>query len=580
MSFSIFYKLLNTKQKINFWTLTFLSIIIVFFELLSIGLVIPLISIILDPQIILDRLLKFDITIFNNIEHTLINKNFIFYFLIFFVLLYAFKNLLIFLINYYLCKFVETIETSFSHKIINNYLSQKYPFFSKNTSSSLITKLSVDFLNFTRGYINQTIIIFSEVLIIISFTILIIVLDLHKVGLVFLIFFIIGAILMRIIGNYSNKWGKKRKFFDHLKIEILNNTFQNIKNVIIDNKKDVLVKNFDLYVKELASLQKKIVATKVLPKSIFEIFGIASLSAVIVTMTLMEYDKNEILTSTGFFVAVAYRIVPSFQKIIYSYQTISLSKIVLYSIEKDFGLDNNVSSDDERISFKKQIDIGNLVFKYSKKEIIDGLNLKIKKGEAIGIYGDSGIGKSTLVDIISGLLPFQNGFIKIDDFELNNEELIRKWQNQISYVTQNTTLFNDSIKNNIIFSSNSTKVDEERLNQVIINTQLSDFISSLPDKINTSVGEMGNKLSGGQKKRIGIARALYKNPELLIFDEATNGLDKETENKILSMIFKFKEDKTLIIISHDLNVLKNTDKIYQFVNGKLNFIDEINKKSN
>ena len=354
----------------------------------------------------------------------------------------------------------------------------------------MITKLSVDFLNFTRGYINQTIVIFSEVLIIISFTILIIVLDLHKVGLVFLIFFLIGAILMRIIGNYSNKWGKKRKFFDHLKIEILNNTFQNIKNVIIDNKKDILVKNFDLYVKELASLQKKIVATKVLPKSIFEIFGIASLSVVIVTMTLLEYDKNEILTATGFFVAVAYRIVPSFQKIIYSYQTISLSKIVLYSIEKDFGLINNVSSDDERISFKKQIDIGNLVFKYSKKEIIDGLNLKIKKGEAIGIYGDSGIGKSTLVDIISGLLPFQNGYIKIDDFELNNEELIRKWQNQISYVTQNTTLFNDSIKNNIIFSSNSTKVDEERLNQVIINTQLSDFISSLPDKINTSVGEM------------------------------------------------------------------------------------------
>ena len=197
-----------------------------------------------------------------------------------------------------------------------------FPFFSQNTSSSLISKLSVDFLNFTRGFVSQTITISSEILIIFSFTIFIIFLDLHKVGFIFLLFFIVGAILMKVIGNLSNSWGKKRKLYDHLKINLLNNTFQNIKSIIIDNKREFVTKNFNSYVKELASLQKKIVAIKVLPRSIFEIFGILSLSVVIMIMTVFDFDKNDILTSTGFFIAVAYRIVPSFQKIIYSYQPI------------------------------------------------------------------------------------------------------------------------------------------------------------------------------------------------------------------------------------------------------------------
>ena len=571
MSFLTFYKLLNNLQKLNFWILIFLSIIIIFLELLSIGLVIPLISIILDPVKFIGKLHFLTTDSYPYIQNILISESFIYYFLIFFVLLFSIKNILVFIINYYQCKFVESIETSFSEQLIFKYLSQKFPFFSQNTSSSLISKLSVDFLNFTRGFVSQTITISSEILIIFSFTIFIIFLDLHKVGFIFLLFFIVGAILMKVIGNLSNSWGKKRKLYDHLKINLLNNTFQNIKSIIIDNKREFVTKNFNSYVKELASLQKKIVAIKVLPRSIFEIFGILSLSVVIMIMTVFDFDKNDILTSTGFFIAVAYRIVPSFQKIIYSYQTISLAKVVLNSIHKDLHLNSKISSDNNRIPFKDKIELKNIYFKYSgrNKNVIEGLNLNIIKGNSIGIFGVSGEGKSTLVDIMSCLLPPDKGNIQVDGIKINNEDLIRKWQNQISYVTQNTILLNDTIKNNIIFSSNSKDIDNNLLEKIIESTQLNNFISSLPNKINTNVGEMGQNISGGQRKRIGIARALYKNPELLILDEATNGLDKETEDKILSMVYSLKKKISLILISHDINVLKNADEIFEFSRGKI-----------
>ena len=142
-------------------------------------------------------------------------------------------------------------------------------------------------------------------------------------------------------------------------------------------------------------------------------------------------------------------------------------------------------------------------------------------------------------------------------------------RNIIGLVSQEPILFNDTIKNNIIFSSNSASVNQKKLDQILINTQLNNFIKNLPLEINTQVGELGNQLSGGQKKRIGIARALYKNPELIIFDEATNGLDKDTEEKILSMILNLKSELTIILISHDMNVLKNTDEIFKFSKGKL-----------
>jgi ABC-type multidrug transport system fused ATPase/permease subunit len=186
----------------------------------------------------------------------------------------------------------------------------------------------------------------------------------------------------------------------------------------------------------------------------------------------------------------------------------------------------------------------------------------------VGIIGRSGAGKSTLVDIILGLIDPNSGEIKIDDKKINNNERML-WQKQIGYVPQNIYLLDDTIKNNIIFGIEEQKIDEKLLTDVIEISQLEKFISTLPNGINTQVGNRGAKLSGGERQRIGIARALYNQPKIMIFDEATSSLDIDNENKILDEIYQNKKNKTLIIVSHRNNTVKYCDSIYVMEDGKV-----------
>ena len=249
---------------------------------------------------------------------------------------------------------------------------------------------------------------------------------------------------------------------------------------------------FEFTANKLADLQRKIITTNIVPKISFEILGILSIVIVLIYLISADYNRDYIITTTGFFIAVAYRVIPSFQKIIFAYQTISFGKIVLKNIENDLNLQEEVFYSDNKIGFKQNIELKNIYFKHNdrSKSIFEKANITIKKGEIVGIYGESGVGKSTLVDIISGISKPNSGEIIIDNKLVNNPKLVREWQNEISYVTQHTLLFNDTIKNNIIFSGIEKNVKENLLIDVIEEAQLNDFINSLPNKLETSIEEL------------------------------------------------------------------------------------------
>ena len=284
-----------------------------------------------------------------------------------------------------------------------------------------------------------------------------------------------------------------------------------------------------------------------------------------------NHSKTYIITTIGFLVAVAYRVIPSFQRLIFCYQQISYSKVVLKNLKLDLNLPNQINDTKEKINFKNTVKLSNVSFYYNTKNkiILDNLNLEIVSGKMTGIYGESGAGKSTLVDLISGLNKPKIGELLIDNIKIDTPKLLRMWQNEIAYVTQNTALFNGSLKENIIFSDIFDKYDPELLNLVINKSQLTKFISTLPNGIETDVGELGNKLSGGQKQRIGIARALYKKPKFIIFDEATNALDYESEKKILNTIYDLRKNKTIVIISHKKDIINLCDNIFEIKNSKI-----------
>ena len=192
---------------------------------------------------------------------------------------------------------------------------------------------------------------------------------------------------------------------------------------------------------------------------------------------------------------------------------------------------------------------------------------KIVKGDFVGFIGTSGSGKSTLIDNIAGLLIPISGSIHVDNVDINTN--IKGWQSQIGYVPQSIFLIDDSLKKNIAFGVNENEIDQIRLNKAIIDSQLNDVIKRLPEGIDTIVGERGIRLSGGERQRIGIARALYNNPEILILDEATSSLDNETEKDFMSSINALQGIKTIIIIAHRLTTIQNCNKIFELKNGVL-----------
>ena len=307
--------------------------------------------------------------------------------------------------------------------------------------------------------------------------------------------------------------------------------------------------------------------------------ALISVTSVAVLLTILERPSETIIPIISLLAVSAIRLIPGLNLITSSLTTKRLLQepfdIIVEIVKKlnlfnEENLNNNFESNQNRSKkFGNNIKFRDVSYNYpgSKNKAVKDINIEISKGTSVGIIGRSGVGKSTLVDIILGLLKPKSGEIIIDGENVDKEKNI--WHTQIGYVPQNIYILDDTIKKNIIFGINEEDVDDNLLSEVIEMAQLKSLVSSLPDNINSLVGNGGAKLSGGERQRIGIARALYNKPDIMVLDEATSSLDMDNENKILSEIYQNKKDKTLIIISHRNNTVKYCDSIYVMENGKV-----------
>ena len=286
-------------------------------------------------------------------------------------------------------------------------------------------------------------------------------------------------------------------------------------------------------------------------------------------MNSEEANTTKIISTLGILAFGAAKILPLMQNIYASWSQMSGS----YNSVKDVNdflrikyIKNFIKKND--LNFKKQIKIENLNFDIQNKNIIKNLNLEIKKNSLVGIYGSTGSGKSTLIDLIMGLRKPKNGNIKIDEINLADIDQ-EQWRNEISYVPQEIFLLNTTIENNIIFNLNKKEnINRVKLQEIIENVQLKEFVNSKIEKIDYITGENGMFLSGGQKQRIGLARALYKNHTILILDEATSALDSNTEEKILQYLSELKKDRTIIFVTHKKELSKYFDNSFDLSNEK------------
>ena len=565
IGFKKFWTILDEKQRRRFLYIIPLLLFGTLLEIMSLGMVIPLITAIISPEQINLNILNLYFEFSN-----FFLENVILFIIGLVLIIFILKNFyLIFLYSQFI-KFATSLEASVSNSIYTKYLHQPYIFFIKNKSSKLISNLTAETRLFTNGYTIPIFFFIVELLVVVS--ILILILFLSSKSLLTLIFFmgISGLILSTLLRKNVKKWGEIRSDNDNFKVSYLQQGIGSIKQTLMQSNQSLFINNFKKHIDSNADVTNKAFIVSQLPRILYEILGIIALLCFITILVISGKLNTGSLIELGFYVAVAYRVVPSLNKILVSYQQLKFSDVVLEILSKELKLETKSQNNlDKNIFFNESITVSNLSFYYpkSKTKTLNNLHLEIKKGDFIGIKGESGSGKTTLLDTIIGLLEPHSGSIKVDNVDIN--ENIINWRSKIGYVPQSTLLIDDTIKNNIIFGTNGLDVDDKKIYEVIKLTKLDKLIKNLPLGINAQVGQNGSNLSGGERQRIGIARALYLNPEILAMDEPTSSLDTKIENEIIDSINNLIGKKTIIVVSHRESLISRCDKIFKITDGRL-----------
>jgi len=460
----------------------------------------------------------------------------------------------------------------FSKKIFNKYLNNSWEFHLQNNSSVLLRNIIDETGLFAGTFIMSLLVLTNQLITILGIFIFIIYIEPFGAIIVFSALFLVAITYQLITRNFISKWGQIRQDTYGDRIKAIMHGLSGIKEIKLIKKESYFLNQFVTPNNTAADMQVKLHTLSSVPKNLLETFAAIGLVLLTLSVVLQNKDIDYILPILALFVAAAFRVLPSINKVlsalqgaIYSYPSLKIIKADLLAGPKKV-INNNSKNE---ITFNQNLELKNISYNYPQtiKPSLHSINLKIPANASVGIIGSSGAGKSTLVDIMLGLLkPFQ-GQVLVDG--VNIEENIEAWQKTLGYVPQTLYMTDESILKNIALGVLEVDINYDKINEVIEVADIKDFIQSLPDGLNTNIGEKGVKLSGGQRQRIGIARALYTNPSVLILDEFTSSLDIVTEQKIMNSINNMKKKITLIIISHRYSVLEGCHQVLKIKDGKL-----------
>ena len=550
--------LLDSKDKILILILSFFTFIGLLLEVVGIAIIIPIIRIAISSDQDSSVFLNID---FNELASSYNIENPL-NFLLILLLLIFFVKMIFFVLLYYKQKtFVSGLINKISDKLFWRYSTQNLNYYTKKNRSLIIQNLQNESYFLFLFFESLTVLISEALLIFVS---LFFILYFDPKGLVYLLsYFGLAAILFMVLTkSKSIYWGNKRLELDQKLSKLILETFGFIKEVIVNNSQDFFNKKFRQLNKSKYRYFSYRLTLDQIPRIYFEFITVLFLIFYTFYLTYLNESTESIIIKLGILIAVSYKVMPALSKVSASYQTIKNTSSSLRTIYNEISSSTYDLSNKELVrSFNNQIHFKNLSFRYNKGEedLIQNMDFKINKNEIIGIIGQSGKGKTTLLDIFSGLIPDYEGelFIDGEKIETNNKQ----WKPDIGYVSQSTFIFDDTIQNNVIVSRIGLPISEKLYSESIKLSRLDEWISSLDMQSSSQISQDGSNISGGQQQRIGIARALYRNSEILVFDEPTSSLDSENESEIMETIYNLKGEKTIIIISHKVSILDQCDRI-------------------
>lgn len=560
-----FIKYYGKNRRLKIFGFFVISLIAGILEFAGIGLIYPFLMLVTSPQTVIEYKSYATIINFFHINHILTITALMG---ILIVLMFLSKNLLMILCIYLQNKFVINWKNDLNKMLMKFYLNAPYMQMFKTTNSEKIYNLTALTAQTLETFVMRSFVFFTNSII----TLIILALLFIKFPAIAL-FTVIFVIASMVVLN---------KFFKH-KTEVLapqmllfslknnNQVLENIKNlkeIRIFSAEKYFFDKFNKVQRENNNVIFKNTFYASIPPYLVEIILVISLIILAGLITLKNYgDSSKIIASYGLILGIVFRIAPSLNRIQVALNHMNSSKDLVKKMNDEyeqnhFDVVSNVTNNNDSLEFNEKIKFEDVSFGYRENvSVIKDCSFEIKKGEFVGIIGLSGAGKTTMADILMGLLPVNSGKITVDNEEIT-EKNINAFRNLTGYVPQEVNLLENSFKNNVAWGQDEKNIDDERVVESLKLAQLYDFVQE-----NGGINSVIRGLSQGQKQRLMIARGLYKNPEILIFDEATSSLDVETEHEITKMLTSLKGNKTLIAIAHRLSTLKECDKLIYLKDG-------------
>lgn len=566
--------ILDRRQKIQIGLLGILIFISGLLETVSVSGVLPIVWVIMDP--VKSQENKY-IRLAMDLLHIESIEKFIVPLLAAMIVLYTIKNLfLLFMVNVQ-NKFIAFNRNKLISQVLREFLNRPYEFYLDADIPTVFRLTDSDIPNVFH-ILMAMISLVSEVIVFGLLCIVMVLTDWKLLLLMIVVFGVLSVVVLKVLRPRLTEMGTKNQALQSKIAKWRIQAIYGIKDVKVLHREAFFADNYESSGKIGAGYSKRYSVMNNLPRLLIETIFIASILGYIIVYILTGNDVTTIIPMLSAFGLAAIRMMPSVNRINTYLADISYYKPCLDYVYENMNI-NEISRRNNQtlkpadtsksMELRDKIELKEIVYAYpnTDKLIFDRANMVVPYGKSVGIMGPSGAGKSTIVDILLGLLRIQQGSIQCDGVDIFDN--YPAWLAQIGYIPQSIYLVDEPVRNNIAFGIADDEIDDARIWDALEEAQLADFIRGLPEGLDTAIGDRGVRISGGQRQRLGIARALYHNPEILVFDEATSALDNETEAAVMEAINSFHGRKTMVIIAHRLNTIEKCDIIYKVDEGKI-----------
>lgn len=562
------WSLLNSSERRSLVVLSGLMIIGMALEAIGVGLVIPVIGLLSQSDFTANYpVLQSLVIALGNPSHEML----VIGVMLSMVGIYLFKGLFLALLAWRQTSFAFGVQAQVSQRLFVVYLRQPYTFHLQRNSAQLIRNVISEVHVFVSGGIVPCMMLLTELLVLLGLCVLLLLVE--PVGTL-IVMSVLGAAACGfhlLTRNRIARWGEARQYSEGLRMQHLQQGLGGTKDVKLLGREIDFIEQYRVHNDQSARVGQLQSVLQQLPRLWLELLAIVGLATLVISMLMQGGKLEAILPTLGLFAAAAFRVMPSVNRILNAVQSLRYGLPVIDVLHAELNLPaHEVDGTRSPITrFHTTLELNDIAFSYPNaiEPTLKNISLTIKRGESIGFIGTSGAGKSTLVDILLGLLTPDRGKVRMDG--ANIHEHLRNWQDQIGYVPQSIFLTDDTLRRNIAFGLPNEHINDTYVQRAVQAAQLEDFVASLPDGLETVVGERGVRLSGGQRQRIGIARALYHDPAVLVLDEATSSLDTETEQGVMQAVRALHGSKTILIVTHRLSTVEHCDRLYRLNQGQV-----------